>query len=213
MLDHFTKEKSDFLNKKDKSKKGSVDKDIVDIVKLINSKDDFYTTSSCAGRVVLLEIKSKKKNECGWIFTKHDKLTFKEINQSLNQYNKKISKNRELPLKTIRKEETSFESGAKCQIWFKQQPLILHVACRNLDAAKKLLDISRKIFRRAGIIGITNRKIMVEIIGDERLETIIADKNFAADRKYINELVKYANENFDENKKKGEILLKIIKTL
>ena len=32
MFDPFQKEKSDFLRKKDKSKKGSIDKDIVDLV-------------------------------------------------------------------------------------------------------------------------------------------------------------------------------------
>ena len=63
--------------------------------------------------------------------------------------------------------------------------MILHVACRNLEAANKLLEVSRKIFRRAGIIGITKRKVMIELIGDERLDTIIADKDFVADGHYI----------------------------
>ena len=99
----------------------------------------------------------------------------------------------------------------KKQIWFKQQPLILHIACRNLDTAKKFLEVSRKIFRRAGIIGITNRKVMIEIIGDERLETIIADKNFVIGEDYLKHLIKYADENFVENKKKSEKFLKIVK--
>ena len=187
MFDHFAKEKSDFLRKKDKSKKGYVDKDIKEIVDEINSKKDCYTTSSCAGRIVLLEMKSKSKDECSWIFTKHDKIKFNEIKNSLK--NKKI----------------------KNQIWFKQQPLILHVASRNLEAANKLLEVSRKIFRRAGIIGITKRKIMIEIIGDERLQTIIADKDFVADEHYIKNLVKYANGNFTENKRKSEGFLRIIR--
>ncbi|MBI2659990.1 hypothetical protein HYX07_02415, partial [Candidatus Woesearchaeota archaeon] len=56
MFDNFAKEKSDFLRKKDKSKKGFIDKDAVKIVNCINSKSDYYTTSSCAGRIVLLEM-------------------------------------------------------------------------------------------------------------------------------------------------------------
>ena len=190
MFNYFVKEKSDFLKKKDKSKKGSVDEDIRRIVNTINSKKDYYTTSSCAGRIVLLEMKSKKKNECNWILTKHNKIKYNEIFTALKNYNKNKKINN--------------------QIWFKQQPLILHIACRNLDTAKKLLNATRKIFRRAGIIGITNRKVMIEIIGDERIETVIADKNFVADNNYIKQLVKYANENFEENKKKSEKFLKII---
>ena len=212
MFDYFAKEKSDFLRKKDKSKKGYVDKDIKEIVDVINSKKDYYTTSSCAGRIVLLEMKSARKNDCDWIFTKHDKVNFKEINDALNKY-KKINQTRERPLNVDNNEETSFESGFKYPIWFKQQPLILHVACRNVDAAKRLLEISRKIFRRAGIIGITERKVMIEIIGDERLETIVADKNFVADGRYIKNLIGYANRNFVENKKKSERLLRLITNL
>ncbi len=246
MFGNFAKEKSDFLRKKDKSKKGTVDEDIKEIVNVINSKQDYYTTSSCSGRIVLLEMKSKRKYECNWIFTKHNKVNFDEIYNALKKYNKNNQKNRELPLKESRKEETCFDGtpysvkyigeasryGGKAtpstrigearlnnysrtnneyQIWFKQQPIILHVACRNLDAANKLLKTSRKIYRRAGIIGVTNRKVMIEIIGDERIETIIADKNFVAGESYIKQLVKYANENFMDNKRKSEKLVKLLK--
>ena len=188
MFDPFQKEKSDFLSKNDKSKKGSIDEDAVKIVNEINSKDDYYTTSSCAGRIVLLEMKSPRKYECSWIFKKHDKATFDEIFYSLQ--NKKF----------------------RFPIWFKQQPLILHVACRNLESAKKFLEIARKIFHRAGIIAITERKITLEIIGSENLETIVKDKNFAVDEKYLEELIKYANRNFAENKKRINDFLKEIES-
>lgn len=188
MPNQFEKEKRDFLKKKDKSKKGSIDEDIIRLVNEINSKKDFYTTSSCAGRIVLLEMKSKKKNKCRWIFAKHGKVNFSEIFGSLK--NQKF----------------------RHPIWFKQQPIILHIACRNLDAAKRLLEISRKIFRRAGIISITNRKVTIEVIGDERIETIVADKNFVANEIFVENLIKYANENFDENKKKSEKLHKLIRS-
>ena len=189
MFDSFQKEKSNFLKKKDKSKKGSIDKGIKELVNIINSKKDYYTTSSCAGRIVLLEMKSKKKNDCRWIFAKHGKVNFKEIRDSLNK------------------------NSLKYEIWFKQQPLILHVACRNLDAVKKLLELARKIFRRAGIIGLSERKIIIEIIGSENLETIVKDKNFVVDEKYLEQLIKYANKNFEENKRKIEKILRNIRKI
>lgn len=192
MFDNFSKEKADFLKKKDKSKKGFIDNAIKEIIKEINSKSDCYTTSSCAGRIVLLEMKSNKKNECNWIFMKHNKVTINEIINSLKRYQNKKIKN---------------------QVWFKQQPLILHVACRDVESAKKLLDASRKVFKHSGILSITGRKVIVEIIGNERIETIVADKYFAANDKYIKELVKYANDNFVENKNKSKKFLVLIKKL
>ena len=212
MMGIFNKEKSDFLKKKDTSKKGCVDKDIKEIINIINSRKDHYTTSSCAGGVVLLEMKSKRKNESNWLFVKHNKIKFNEIKNSLSQYNKNNKKILELPLKAGNKEETSFESCAKNQVWLKQEPLILHVRCRDLKSAKKLLDASRKIFKRAGIISLSNEKIVVEIIGSEKIDAIIADGDFAADEKYLKNLIKYANRNFGENKRKGEMFLKIIRS-
>lgn len=53
----------------------------------------------------------------------------------------------------------------------------------------------------------------MEIVGSERLETIIADKNFVADESYIKEMVKHANSNFAENKKKSERFLKAIEQI
>ena len=189
IFDYFNREKSDFLKKLDKSKKGSIDKDAIKLVNEINSENDYYTTSSCAGRIVLLEMEYRKKNECNWIFAKHDKVNFKEIFESLSKHKNKN------------------------EVWFNQQPLILHVACRNLNSAKRFLDIARKIFRRAGIIAITERKATIEIIGSEHLETIVKDKNFTADKKYLKQLIKYANKNFAENKRKIDKFLTEIKSL
>lgn len=188
MFDQFIKEKEEFLRKKDKSKKGYVDKDILQILKLINSNNNYYTTSSCSGRIVLLVMKSRKKNESDLIINKHDTVNFDEI------------------IKPLR-------DKTKNEIWFKQQPLILHVACRNIEFAKKFLDISRKLFRRAGIIGISDRKIVIEVIGTENMEAIVADETFVADEAYLNQIIKYANRNFVENKKKCGRFLNILKKL
>ena len=204
MFDSFTKEKTDFLSKKDKSRKGSIDKDIAKLINEINSKNGFYTTSSCAGRIVLLEMKSRKKNDCSWIFAKHDKVKFNEINKALIKHSIKNNFNNEKFNKNKSNKKNNYE------IWFKQQPLILHVACRDLESAKTFLEIARKIFRRAGIIGVTDRKITIEIIGSEHLETIVKDKNFIVNENYLKNLVKYANRNFEENKRKIGKFLKII---
>ena len=45
---NFDKEKKEFLSKKDKSRKGSIDNKIKKLVNKINSLPDFYTTSSCS---------------------------------------------------------------------------------------------------------------------------------------------------------------------
>jgi len=186
MFDSFVKEKADFLTKKDKSRKGSIDKGILKLVNEINSKGNYYTTSSCAGRIVLIEMRSSKKYECHWILAKHEKVKFYETANALKNHK------------------------SNNEVWLKQQPLILHVACRNLDSAKVLLNCARKIFKRAGIISITGNKIMLEVIGTDHLDTLIKKGKIIPDEKYLKELVKSANGNFEDNKKKIRGFLKIM---
>ncbi|MBI1935643.1 hypothetical protein HYS31_04335 [Candidatus Woesearchaeota archaeon] len=178
MLNRFAKEKSDFLSKKDKSRKGSIDKGIIRLVSLINSKNDYYTTSSCAGRIVLLEMHSSKKYECHWILAKHEKVKFNEIFNALKNHK------------------------SKNEVWLKQQPVILHVACMDIEASKMLLESAQKVFKRSGIISIKENKVMLEVIGSEHLETLIKKGRIMPDEEYLKELVKRANYNFGENRKK-----------
>lgn len=51
----FSRWKAQSLNKADLSRKGSVDEDAVAVVELLNSREEFFTTSSCAGRILLLD--------------------------------------------------------------------------------------------------------------------------------------------------------------
>ena len=67
------------------------------------------------------------------------------------------------------------------------------------------------MFKHSGILSITDRKTTIEIIGSEKIDTIIADRDFIADEKYIKQLVKYANHYFAENKRKSGRFLREIK--
>lgn len=55
MEKRFSQWKKQCLNKLDLSKKGSVDEDIAHVVSLLNSFEEFFTTSSCSGRIILID--------------------------------------------------------------------------------------------------------------------------------------------------------------
>lgn len=185
---NFDKEKKDCLSKIDKSKKGSVDKEIKQLVDLINSLKDYYTTSSCSGRILLIKKpKSGKKCDVEFFFSKHDKVNFNEIKNKL---------------KNIPKDD----------LWFRQESMILHVACRTIENAQKILDLSNNAgFKHSGIIT-TRKKIVVEIIGPEQFDTIIAinGKIFVNDN-YLRLLVNEANKKLEINSKKIKKFYKLVK--
>src|SRR3972149_12258512 len=106
----FDRQKQQQLSRPDFSKKGSIDRPIERLVKKINSSDNYYTTSSCSGRIMVLA-EGKKKNEAQWLFVSHEKVS-------------------SLKLKNIPKEK----------LWLKFEPMILHVACRTLEDAQNIVD-------------------------------------------------------------------------
>lgn len=177
----FKEEKLKCLSAVDKSKEGKIDKEVIPLINLINSNKDYYTTSSCAGRITLIEIpKSNKKNETNWLLKKHSLVNLDEIKNAL----KNVSKN---------------------PLWFRQEGLILHVCCKDLKKAKILLNIARDCgFKRAGIIA-HSKRFVVEIASTEKLDAIIAKENkVLVDDNYLKELINESNLRLSNNKKKGK---------
>ncbi len=173
---NFDKQKKQVLSRLDKSKKGSIDKQIMPLVKSINSLQDYYTSSSCLGRIFLIEIsKTRRKDKSNWLLVKHSKVNLKEIKDSL----KKISQK---------------------PVWFKQEPLILHICCKNIETANKMLKTCREAgLKRVGIITISKR-IIIEVIGTEFLHTLIAEKgHILIDDNYLEILIREANKKHTKN--------------
>ncbi len=138
----FPTEKKNQLAKQDKSKKGEIDERVKHLLEAINALPEYYTTSSCSGRIVLWRGLGKK-NEVEWLKVSHDVI-----------------------------EREFFELKEKENIgvvWLRLEPLILHVACKNLEAANKLLDLAKLLYKKSCLLGIKN-KIMVEIRGSEFVE-------------------------------------------
>lgn len=171
----FENDKKNILSRLDKSKKGEIDKDIARLVSIINNHPDYYTTSSCSGRILLIERKTNKKKDSHWQFISHRKTKFQEFGKAL----------------------ANLPNG---DIWFKEESLILHVCCRNIESAKKLLNLVRDAgIKRAGIISI-GKRIIIEIIGTEAIETLVARKGrLIVDENYLKILVKEANKKLKRN--------------
>ena len=73
------------LSQVDLSKKGSIDEQIMDLVQYINAKDNYFTTSSCSGRIsvfseVRLNLLSVHKLKLTFVFERTILLAFIIIN-------------------------------------------------------------------------------------------------------------------------------------
>jgi len=179
------------LYKPDKSKKGSVDIRIKELIDEINSKKDYVTTSSCSGRINLLrKDDNAKKYEANWLIVSHEKLNHEDIENVLKN------------LKHI---------GT---IWFKMESPIIHVMARNLESAQKLVGLAKKnSFKYSGIFVSKKDRFMVEIMGCEKIESLIAKEKILVDEEYIRIITEEANKKLQKSHSNLDKFLEDIKEL
>ncbi len=126
----FQNEKKTFLEKSDVSKKGSIDTKALPIINTINQLEDYYTTSSCSGRVYFWK-GDGKKNNTEWINVSHDLIT-----------------------------QEFFNIDTDGLIWLRYEGFIIHIACKDLEKANELLKLVQSIYKKSSILTISNKIII-----------------------------------------------------
>jgi len=172
----FQNEKKTFLRKLDKSKKGKIDRRVIKLIKTINQNPNYYTTSSCSGRVILWK-GTGKKDETEWLKVSHDKIGL-DFFESLER-------------------ETRL-------VWLRLEPFIIHIACRDLASANQLLDLAKTIYKKSNLLSITN-KIIIEIKGSEFLEMPFGKDSkqlFSGNINWLNQLINSKLDTIWENTEK-----------
>ena len=167
---------------------GKVDNDFVAICKFFTKTKGYFSSSCCAGRIALMcldEIEGKKENA---FYRKwHRKVKEKEVFEAINTFD------------------------GEC-LWFKQEPLILHVGAKDLDGAKKIISAVHKAgIKRVGIIVAKEGKFIIEILGAKNINAPVKGKDFAVDEKYLKSLVRIANTKFENNQQTLKVLEKELK--
>jgi tRNA wybutosine-synthesizing protein 3 len=178
--DNFLQRKKAVLSKSDKSSIGEWDEQIKSLCDKINKSSDFYTTSSCSGRIIVMIDKDKKAPGL-FEFVSHDPV-------ELGPFFKCLPK-----------------ESAGLNLKFKSEPPILHVACRTLEGAEDLLEKARRVgWKRSGIISL-GKNIVVELISTEKIEFPLTKKG----RMLVSdEFLKVVLEKANNNLKKGWIKIK-----
>jgi len=186
-MDFFEQQKTKQLSKTDKSNIGGWDKKIINLCNKINKKKQYYTTSSCSGRIVLLKAVDKKI-ENAFLFRTHKKISFFELKKQLENISK------------IYKEMVEFQ----------QTSCILHIACKNLEDAFDLVYKAKLAgWKRSGVM--SNKRNIVELHSTENISFLIMDKGkMLVDEDYLKLVVKQANKKLERVWEKIEKLKKII---
>jgi len=185
----FLQSKEAVLSRLDQSSIGEWDKKIIPLCNKINSMENYYTSSSCSGRIILM-VDQEKKGEGLFLFTTHDLVKFEKIKEELNKI---------------------LESKTKKDIKFKTEAPIVHIVCFSLQEARKLYDLAKLAgFKKSGIISF-GRKIVLEINSGEKIEfPIIKKGKLLVDENFLKEIVLDSNKKM---KKSWEKIAKLEKSL
>lgn len=184
---NFIKTKSSILSRADKSNKGSIDTPIKPLIEVINSFSEYCTTSSCSGRVtIFVERSSDKKNEMKFLFASHAQITSQQV-------------------ATVMKDSSA-------NLWLRFEPLIIHVACSSLEAAARLLSLSRQQCKHSGILSISDFPV-IEIRGSEFIEAPIQINDETITDRALQHLCTSANKKLQKTHQQIRKLIQILKKI
>ena len=169
---NFLQQKAKQLSKTDKSNIGKWDSKIKDLCEKINNKKEYYTTSSCGGRVVLIKSLDEKAENV-FLFRTHKKIKFGELKKALKNVDY-------LGL-----------------VEFQQTTCILHVACKTLNDAQVLVNKAKLSgWKHSGIMNI--KRNMVELHSTEKISfPIMDDGKVLVDDDFLKMIVREANDKLE----------------
>jgi len=161
------------------------DEEVEEILERINSRDGFFTTSSCSGRIILIclpEIGAKQ--EARFIGKWHRQVRKEEVLEAMSGATPPI----------------------KGEVWLIAQSPIVHMACRNLEKATAVLRIAIESgFKYSGIKAIAkdNEKVMVEMMSTERMDVpLCKDDEMFCSEPYLDFILVKANFMLERGKDK-----------
>lgn len=145
----FEAKKKNALEKLSKAKKEElVDVAIIPILSIINQSSNYYTTSSCAGRVsIISKTDARSKHSVIFLLKTHELPTLDQIQKVLTS-------------------KQSFQG----QIWFNLEPPVFHIGSRTFTDAKNIHRIALEAGMGLTMIKSISRSIIVEARGTGRIE-------------------------------------------
>jgi tRNA wybutosine-synthesizing protein 3 len=179
--------KKEFLDAKEQALKSldkacreqKVDEGILPLLELINRIEGCYTSSSCAGRIVLLEIPQiGDKRGATFLGIWHRTIQPEEL-------------------------EAAATHASHGLLWILAQAPILHIGVQTSELADTMVKIAVSCGFKNSAVKSTGKKIVIEFCSTERLDAPIGrDGQLFCERDYLSLLVDIANEVIERSQKK-----------
>ncbi|KAL9455707.1 hypothetical protein AB3S75_005015 [Citrus x aurantiifolia] len=172
----------------DKSPKGTLDAPIIPLLNAINSHPNYYTTSSCSGRISIFSHPVNKPKGGTWLFITHDPADVDSV----------------LSLLFFPTHSTP-SSPTRDHLVFRFEPLIVAVECRDVESAEALVSIAVSSGLRESGVTSVKKRVIVGIRCSLRLEVPLGESgNVLVSKDYVRFLVGIANQKLEANSRRIE---------
>lgn len=162
-----------------------IDGGVSQILRQINALKGFYTSSSCAGRIVLLQIPTiGDKHAASFLGIWHRTIKAEEVLVSATQATTGL-------------------------LWLLAQSPIIHIGAETLTQANSMVKIAISSGFKNSAVKSTGKKIIIELASTERLDAPIGrDGLLFCEKQYLDLLVEISNEIIKRSQEKLDRLAK-----
>jgi len=163
---------------------GKMDEQLIELCHFFKNSKNYFTSSGCAGRILLLGLKKGESKKDSFFHRKwHSTTSFDAVMDGLNE-------------------------SVDADIWFKAEPFILHIGARDEFFASKILNIMKEVgVKRGGIMITKPGKYILELQGTQSISCPVkVDGKIVVSEDYLKLLIKKANEKVTKNYSDLEIL-------
>ncbi|KAG2209211.1 hypothetical protein INT47_005503 [Mucor saturninus] len=216
--------------RRDKSPKGFIDAPILDLMHVINSHPEYYTTSSCSGRVAMYceglekDVEStdsdpnaiEKTTKGGqWLYVSHDPIPIPDNNNATDDWIVKLLFGKESD-KVVFDNKRPADILNRQLIYFKFEPLILHIEASSQETAMHLLGVAYQVgYQNSGIT--PSRRHMLAIRSTHKIDTPVAyvekgQIHCLVDPAYLYLLLNMSNQKFEQNMERMKIFEDTMRT-
>lgn len=160
----------------EKLEREGCDPEVKPYLDLVNSVPTLVTSSSCFGRMLLIDLPDYTKKHSKFLFKSHQPCNPEEVWRKLKECKGKF-------------------------VWFKVDPLILHISCKDIETAARFLRAkTRAGIKRGGVFSIAEGRIQIELEGTYKMELPVKkDDEILVSEEYFKLVVEEANKKMRKN--------------
>ncbi|MFH1256159.1 MAG: hypothetical protein V1494_02595 [Candidatus Diapherotrites archaeon] len=156
---------------------GKADRQLLPLCRFVAKTNGFFTSSGCAGRILLLGLKKGEDKKGSYFHRKwHRAVSLKEVLEGIN-------------------EKTQGE------LWFRLDPFILHIGAKDLDGAERILKAMKLAgVKRGGITVAKPGKFLIELQGSQFMALPVKKgKKVLAEKSLMKFIVEKSNKKLKWN--------------